>query len=165
MNQLELIFEDNSKPISLAQALSKNKDILIIISVIKNGVRIEVIRQKHDPIHIKNWFFFAASDKGIPQLPPWLNNEQDNLLKRIDLFYARASDDELDKYSSGLFEFRMAHDLRFAFRGTDIPSTIIYRRNENLYIAYRQGEYFHEDLVSFHLLTRQSNQGFCTRTS
>ena len=76
------------------------------------------------------------------------------MLMRINAFYATASDDVLEKYADELFEFRTKHDLRFAFRGTDVVSAIICRTNGKLSIHYQHGdEFFVEDIDSYPSIT------------
>jgi hypothetical protein len=158
VSQLEIVFDNDHNNVSLTQLSPSNEERLVVISVIKQGERFEIVRQKHDISDIKNWLC-AATNGPDTVLPKFLNDDHDILLRKIDMFYEKSSDEELEKYAEEMFEFRMKHDLRFAFRGTDVTSAVIYRRNGKIRIEWqRENGFFVEDIDDCPLTGDQSVQ-------
>ena len=146
MTQLEIVVACGSKVTPLEKALPSNEEQLIIVSVIKPDLRIEIVRQRHDVEQIKSWLCKVLNIHDA-SVPACLRGTKKNLLLEIKTFYATASDQRMEQFADELFEFRIKHDLRFAFRGTDVPSAIILRMNGNLQIHYKHGDHFFVETI------------------
>ena len=92
-----------------------------------NSFDSQIFTQHHSEVEVDIWLKELVAR--IIDLPPSFLKEATCLAEAIDNFY-EALPEELDDatYSlilDKLYDFRQVHDLRFAFRGTDIPSVLI----------------------------------------
>lgn len=110
----------------ILNALDQEHLISLVVQSSSGDITRTVVLQVHSVAAFWEWLEGAHArieDDDAPQyLPP-----QPTLAEAIECFYAHASDDELDMYEADLRMYRSSHDLRFAFRGTDIPSILLGR--------------------------------------
>lgn len=97
---------------------------------------------------VRSWLINLANK--LYDTPPNFLMDSTCLAEAIDCFYKSLPDDfDGDKYDfmiDELYEFRVNHDLRFAFRGTDIPSVLIGLYKNNLTVSWvnKLGQYEHQ---------------------
>lgn len=74
---------------------------------------------------ITDWF--KALETKTDALPPKVLDTyaEATLAESISAFYEKASDELSDSIFEEMLTYRKSHDVRFAFRGSDIPSVVI----------------------------------------
>ncbi|OUL97926.1 hypothetical protein A8M77_34425 [Variovorax sp. JS1663] len=83
-----------------------------------------VIEQVHNVSAFLSWVAKVAWHLGHDAPPTYLP-KRESLAAAVESFYEDVLDSELDIVEEDLFQYRSRHDLRFAFRGTDVPSILI----------------------------------------
>lgn len=98
--------------------------ISLIIQTQRGSTIKLIFAQKHHLGDFLSWLASAAWHLEH-ELPPSYLPLKESLAEAIEAFYSTATDEMIESVSDDLFAYRSRHDLRFGFRGTDIPSTII----------------------------------------
>ena len=143
----ELIFfldeKDKNKNLALNPLIEEER---VVIVSIQDGVNSrEIFRQTHWVSDVQKWLSRAMLHIFDP--PPECIDGAENILESLEKFYANASDEELGTWVDSLYQFREIHDLRFAFRGCNIPSALLGSKNGSTCIWYSYKNEYIEDHV------------------
>lgn len=139
MEQLDIYVDTGEMAMPLALSGDVEGEALIIVMIGNDKGNKELFRQTHDLGSFRQWLLFAIQKMGMPP-PACLGLDEGNLLEKIDNYYKNATDDDLEKWADSLFDFRTSHDMRFAFRGCDVPSVVIAYRSGQNWVYYKKGD-------------------------
>ncbi len=139
--------EHGFEPLTFAHVIERER--LIIVSVKDETTSREIFRQIHDVVELQEWLFYALLHIFDPS--PACLDQSINPLKAIDQFYETVPDepdDEFNAWVDELYNFRKVHDIRFGFRGCNIPSVLFGSRNGQTCIWYvHNNEYIEENVI------------------
>jgi len=134
--------------LTLAPIITKGER-LIIIGIKDKTASKKIFEQVYDANKFQEWLSCAFLHIFDP--PPACLDRSINLLKSINQFYEAAPDepdDEFDKWVDEVYKFREEHDIRFGFRGCDIPSVLLGAKDGQTCIWYScNGEYMEESVI------------------
>ena len=126
MNELIVLVDGSPFVRSVAPSAWPNEERLVSLvlqSPTGDTVR-HVIEKVHNVCAFLSWLAEVASHLRHDAPPTYLP-KRESLAAAIESFYDNALDSELNLVEEDLFEYRSHHDLRFGFRGTDVPSVLI----------------------------------------
>lgn len=112
----------------LPQHGTANSEKKIVVKVRNqiSGDEYILLKQSHSIEQVLHWFNLWADKIKNDEPPKWLP-ETVTLANATEAFYNTAPDDLVDSAWDEVYSYRTRHDLRFAFRGADIPSVLIGR--------------------------------------
>lgn len=83
-----------------------------------------IFAQKHSPSALREWIR-SSRDAIMFDEPPEFLKIENSVAEAIEDFYETSEIEKIERYGDAILEYRKSHDFRFAFRGTDIPATIV----------------------------------------
>ena len=126
----DLIFCVDGKPFlqpAPPSGLPNEERLISLVLQLPTGEAVlHIIEQVHDVSVFLSWVAKVAWHLRNDAPPRYLPKCR-SLAAAVESFYEDASNSELDIVEEDLFQYRSHHDLRFAFRGTDVPSVLIGR--------------------------------------
>ena len=125
----ELIFCVDGKPFQPVPSSGWPNEERLISLVLQSptGEAVSrVVEQVHNVSACLSWVAQVAWHLRHDAPPTYLP-KRESLARAVESFYEDALEGELDNVEEDLFQYRSRHDLRFAFRGTDVPSVWIGR--------------------------------------
>lgn len=124
----ELIVLVDGRPVLHPEDSSAKKSEERLISLVVQSPTGDVVRRVIEQVHNVSAFFSWIAEVAWNlehDAPPNYLPVRESLAAAIESFYESALDSELDQVEEDLFQYRAHHDLRFAFRGTDVPSVLL----------------------------------------
>ena len=109
-----------------------------------DSINNHVFSQYYSSKEILDWFNENISFI-LNEVEPTFLPKANCLAEAIEMFYRSLSDDDLDNghfdsMLDTLFEYKTRHDLKFAFRGTDIPNVFLGVYRGHLTVSWQESD-------------------------
>lgn len=124
---------------------------MLIVCIASSQKNEELFRQKHRVSDVQGWLL-EAKQHLEERCPTCLKRDGGNLMEDIENFYKNSSEEYFDECADSLFDYRVKHDLRFAFRGCNVPSVLIEKNGKKFFVYYRDKEKYVSRQVTFDCL-------------
>lgn len=88
-----------------------------------------LFKEIFSPLKVGYWFEKNAKNILNDEVPRFLENDY-CIAQAINRKFEKSSAQEMDLIAEELFDYRSRHDLIFAFRGSNVQSVVLGRRND-----------------------------------
>jgi len=113
----------------------------IVLEVVDDKAVHTIFRQKWNIRCLVDWIVRTKNLLLHEKQPDFLDSSKPTVFA-IDRIFDNYDEQSLDAVVDKLYEFRLTHDLRFAMRGTNIPSVIICKKEFNYEVSWRNADIY-----------------------